>query len=101
MPEINERLARLEAKVDEGFRTAERDRADVKEALDRYNQGMTSFMCDIKETLKDHSTRLDGHDTVLNQIKGGKKVLAAMWGAFLALWGILEGIIHFGRGTQK
>jgi hypothetical protein len=105
MPEVfmsvEGRLSGLEATVKAGFDTAARDRLEVKDALDAHNETMKEFMGEIKSTLKDHDARLDAHDTILDQIKGGKKVLLWMWSGFLALWGMLEGFIHlFGNKKQ-
>jgi len=102
---INDRLASLEATVKAGFQTAARDRDearfqaanDMQEMKDLYEK----HSLETKNMFAAASLRLDTHDNLINQGKGFQKALTWVWGVMLAVWGIIEGLAHFGIGRAK
>jgi hypothetical protein len=95
---INERLASLEATVKNGFETARRDREEARWQAANDLQAMKDMYAASSLRLDVQGDRLDAHDKLISQGKGFQKALTWVWGGMLTIWGIIEGLAHFGKG---
>ena len=88
---LNERLASLEATVRHGFETGERDRLEVKRALENTTSKMD-------QTIGSISLRLDMHEEWINKNKGGITIIKWATGIGGSILAALEAFFHLLRG---